>query len=304
MYPVLFTLFGYQITSFGIFLILGIITSMFVLWRLAQVYELDGEKVLDLFFLTALGSFIGARLFYIVTHLNQFDTITKMLFFFKYSGLSFWGAVLGGILVIRLMAPKLKLNFWQVADLGMVATFFMISMTSFGCLFGGCQYGRFYDGWFAVNQFGIAGPRFPLQLVEAGLFILGFIYLWHASLRFHYNGKIASLGLIILGVLKLSLEPLRGETQIGFLNMSMGAIGSLVGILLGITCFYKQSKRSFIQDLKFFFALFINSSKRKIVVSKTRRSWYNFVISTQISYQKWRKDMQRQLRIKSTPSKF
>lgn len=304
MYPVLFTLFGYQITSFGIFLILGILTSMFVLWRLSQVYELDGEKILDLFFLTAVGSFVGARLLYIAIHLNQFDSLVKMLFFFKYSGLSFWGALLGGILVIRLFTTRLKLSFWQVADLGIVATFFMISITSFGCLLGGCQYGGFYDGWFAVNQFGLPGPRFPLQLLESGLFILGFIYLWHASLRFHFNGKIASVGLIILGVLKLLLEPMRGETQTGFLNMSLGVIGSLLAMLLGIFCFYKQSKRSFINDIKFFIGIFINPSKRKIVVSKIKRSWYNFVVTSQISYQKWRKDMQRQLRIRSTPTKF
>ena len=304
MYPILFTLFGYQITSFGIFLIIAILSSLFVLWRLARVYELDSEKILDIFFLTAIVSLIGSRVFYVATHLDQFESSLKMILFFKYAGLSFWGAVLTGVIALRLIAPRLKMNFWQIADLGIVAVFLLISIISFGCLFGGCQYGTFYDGWFAVNQFGIPGTRFPLQLLESGLFILGFIYFWHASLKFHFNGKIVSIGLITLALIKLALEPLRGDPQVMIAGFRSGILASLLLILIGLTSFYRQSKRSFRQDIRFVLSLFVSRSRRKLVVSKLKRSWYNFFVQTQISTQRWQKNIQKQLRVKSTPTRF
>lgn len=304
MYPVLLTLFGYQVTSFGVFLILGILSSLFVLWRLAHIYEIDAEKVLDIFFITTIVSFIGSRALFVVTHLSNFDSITKMVVFFKYSGLSFWGALLAGIIILRLITPRFKLNIWQIADLGIVATFMMISIMSFGCLFGGCQYGLPYDGWFAVNQFGLPGSRFPLQLIESGVFLLGFIYLWNASLRFHYNGRIAAIGIIILAILKFTLEPLRGDPKIYLLGFSTGNLFSILFLLLGITIFYRQSKRSLKGDLKFLLNLVISTKKRNLVVLKLRRNWYNFYVQSTHSFSRWRKGLGKQFRIKSTPTKF
>ncbi len=304
MYPVLLTLFGYQITSFGVFLILGIISALFVLWRLARVYEIDAEKVLDIFFITTVFSFVGARLFYVGTNLGSFDSLTKMVMFFKYSGLSFWGALITGIIVLRLITPKFKLNIWQIADLGIVATFMIISFMSFGCLFGGCQYGLPYDGWFSVTQFGLPGSRFPLQLLESGLYLLGFIYLWHSSLRFHFNGRIAAIGIILLALLKLALEPLRGDPKQYFYGFSSGTLLSGILLLFGLALFYRQSKRSFKNDLRFVLNVFVSGKKRKLVVSKFRRTWYNFYVQSTLSFNRWRKNVSRQLRIKSTPTKF
>lgn len=304
MYPVLFSILGYQITSFGIFLILGLLSALFVLWRLVHIYEIDQEKVLDIFFITALASFIGARALYIVTHLNDFDSFTKMVFFFKHSGLSFWGALLLGIITLRLIVPKFKLNIWQIADLGIVATYMVISVVSFGCLFGGCQFGLPYDGWFAVNQFGLPGSRFPLQLIESGLFLLGFIYLWHASLRFHFNGKIASTGIITLAVIKLILEPLRGDAKDYFFGFSYGTLFGLFFLAFGIFIFYRQSKRSVNSDLKFISGLLSSQKKRVLLISKLRRNWYNFYVKSNLSINRWRKNVGKQFRIKSTPTKF
>lgn len=304
MYPVLLTLFGYQVTSFGVFLILGILSSLFVLWRLAHIYEIDAEKVLDIFFITAIVSFIGSRALFVATNLGAFDSFTKMVVFFKYSGLSFWGALIAGIVILRFIAPRFKLNIWQIADLGIVAAFMMISVLSFGCLFGGCQYGLAYDGWFAVNQFGLPGSRFPLQLIESGVFLLGFIYLWHASLRFHYNGRIAAIGIIALAILKLILEPLRGDSKIYLWGFSFGTLFSIFFLLFGITIFYHQSKRSIKGDLKFLASLVMSTKKRNLLVLKLRRNWYNFYVQSTHSFSRWRKGLSKQFRIKSTPTKF
>lgn len=285
-------------------MILGVLSALFVLWRLAHIYEVDPERVLDIFFITTIFSFVGARAFYVATHLADFDSLTKMTLFFKYSGLSFWGAMLAGVLILRLITPRFKLNIWQMADLGIVAAFMIMSVMSFGCLFGGCQYGLSYDGWFAVTQFGLPGARFPLQLLESGLFLLGFVYLWHASLRFHFNGKIASIGIIILSILKLILEPLRGDPKQFIYGFSYGTIFGVIFLFFGISIFYRQSKRSVKGDIKFLLNVFSNGKKRNLLVLKWRRSWYNFYVQSHLSFNRWRKNLNRQFRIKSTPTKF
>jgi phosphatidylglycerol---prolipoprotein diacylglyceryl transferase len=304
MYPILFLVGEYAVYTVHFFLALSILLGIFVVWRIALVYDMDKEKVLDLSFWTLGGAFILSRLYYIFFHQAEFPTLVKKVFFNFYPGLSFWGGLIGGIALLIITAKRFKLSFWQMADFAITALFLGLAISSFGCLLGGCQYGLPSDWPIAIAQVGIVGKRFPLQVVESLLFLMGFIYLWKSVVKFHFNGKIASLGLILLGVIKLGLEPFRGDTQVLYQQATVGTVLSSLLILAGIVCYFRLSKKSVLGIFKSFIAFFINSNKREVAVSRMRRNWYNLRVSLKVILTRWRKRIFKTLHIRSNPESF
>src|SRR5438552_13186037 len=113
MFPTLFSIGKFGISSFGVFLAFGFILGVFLIWRLARAWDLDEEKILDLTLLTFFGGLIGARIYFVLSHLSFFGlNPLKILLFQKYPGFSFWGAFLGGWLSLFYFAKKFKWDFW------------------------------------------------------------------------------------------------------------------------------------------------------------------------------------------------
>ncbi len=304
MKPVLFTLFNQSISSFGVFLILALFAATFIIWRIVRVYELDEEKTIDLLLLSVIGGLLFSRSYYVLTNLSLFDDFLKAILFSKYPGLSFWGALLGGGLTMKYFSGRLKIHFWQAADFAAVGLFLGIAIASLGCLLGGCQYGLISNSAFEVSLVGVVGKRFPLQVVESLIFFIGFLYLWSKVLKFHFNGQIASIGLILLGGAKFILEFYRGDRQKIWGDVSSGFLFSILLIILGIFSYYTQGKKQFGRDLVFLLSLLVNRQSQNFMVSKFKKSWYNFWVNLRVSSRKMSRTLFKMLRIKSNPGNF
>lgn len=305
MLPVLFTVSGFPITSFGLFLTLAFLTGLFFIWRAAQVYEIDPEKLLDLFFLTVFVSFTGARLYFLAFHPDYLNDPLKVLLFNLYPGFSFWGALAGGSLGLYFFAGRFRLNLWQVFDFAAVGLFIGLVFANLGCLLGSCQYGVESSLPVAVSQAGVIGQRFPVQALEALFFFFGFLYLWKKLLRFHFAGSITALGLMLLGLIKFWLEFYRADVQlVPFLQISFGFFWAALCFLLGVKIYYRQSRRLLRSDLSFLGSLFINSSRRKQVVSNYRKSCYNLLINFKFALKNKKRNLFKSLNVKPNPTKF
>ncbi|MBI2021638.1 prolipoprotein diacylglyceryl transferase [Candidatus Daviesbacteria bacterium] len=304
MKPVLFNLGNYPISSFGLSMILAFLAASFVIWRVIRLYELDEEKIVDLILVTFVGGLISARIYYILFHLNLFDQIYKVFLINRYPGLSFWGAFLGSLVILKFFARRLKVDFWLVADITMPGLFVGLVIGSIGCLLGSCQYGLPSNLSFAVSQVGLIGKRFPLQVVEALLFFIGFIYLWRRVLKFHINGVVAALGLILLGVIKFALEFYRGDRQFLFGNISLGHLYSIAVFLVGLSIYYSRSKKSLLSDIKFVLSLPINKDRRGVVLNRLGKNWYNLKVNFKVSLQRKTKKIMRGINVKTESPKL
>src|SRR5581483_7250043 len=98
MWPVLFSIGAFPITSFGFFLTLAFFASLFFIWRAAQVYEIDPEKLLDVFFLAIFSAFLFSRFYFLVFNPGMLTDVAKIFLFNRYPGFSFWGGLFGGVL--------------------------------------------------------------------------------------------------------------------------------------------------------------------------------------------------------------
>ncbi len=250
-----------------------------------------------------LGSLIFSRIYFIAFHLNQFNSLLKIVQFYKYPGLSFWGGLFGGILTILILNPKLKMRIWQVADVFMAALFIGITITSLGCLLGSCEYGNPSNAIYAVNQIGVIGKRFPIQLVESILALIGFFYIWKTILRFHYDGQVAGIGLMLLGLIKLVLEPFR-PASMTLASFNLSYIYAILLIISGIWLMYYRSKKSLRQDISFSFSLLSNHNRRKQVLLSIKKWWYNRYVQIRFSSINLRRKLLNKFNVKSNPTRF
>lgn len=308
MLPVLVTIAGVPISSFGLMMAVAFLVSLVAIWRIARSYDFNEEKILDLSLLTFFGALIGARVYFVLLNTVIFDDWTKILLINRYPGLSFWGGLLGGMLTLWFFCQRLRISFWQMADFAAVATLIGLVFGSVGCFLGGCEYGIPSNWSLATPVVGLVGKRFPVAIFEAILLLIAFFWLWKSVIRFHFAGKIAALFLIVLGVIKFFLEFYRGDSTQVLGWISMGHLFSLLSITLGTIVFYSQSKRSWKADLIYLARLPVNPTEQKVLLLTFKKGWYNQRVSWALklsqsfrSLKKVPSFLKRKLHVKSTP---
>lgn len=304
MHPVLFSLGPVTVTVFGVFLILAVLLATFVIWRTAVLFDQDEERIIDVVLISCAGALAGARAYYILTHPSLFHNLTELLEFFKYPGFSFWGGLILGSISFYLAVKFFKLNFWQIADFAVLGLMLGLSLGSFGCLFSSCQPGLPSSLPFAITQVGLLDKRFPLQLVESLMLFGSFLWLWFQVLKFHFTGKIAGLGLIFLGLIKLCLEPFRGDRQFLITQISTGQIFALLLVVSGFLAYYQLGKRSVRADLKLIRRLLTETDFRNRTVLRSVRRCYNLITERRQRFLRQQKRLFTKINVKSTPPKF
>lgn len=289
MHPTIVNIGTFAISSFGFFLAVAFLAAIFVIWRLCRVYDISEEQTLDITFLTFFGGLVGARLFFVLTNPNLFDSLLKILLINRYPGLNFWGGIIIGLLSLKLLVNHFKLHFWQIADFVTVGVFASLILGSFGCLLGSCQYGIVSSFPLSVSQVGVLENRFPIQLVSSILYLMSFLNLWKICLRFHFNGKVTALGLIYLGLIKFFTDYLRGDTVLVLGGVGVNQVFAIAAFIFGLYIIYTQGKRSVREDLLFVPSLFTDKRNRKLTLLKLQKAWYNRRVNWKVSLSKSRK---------------
>lgn len=290
MLPVLFSIGKVTVSSFGVFLSLSFLLGIFLIWRLARAWDLNEEEILDLILLTFLGGLIGSRLYFVFEHLPLFSDILNIVLVNKAPGFSFWGAFLGGWLTLYFLARKLKQDFWLLADIASVGFLGGLILSDLGCFLGGCDVGVESNFLLSVSMVGTLGKRFPVQILEALLFLLALVRIWSTAVHFHPRGKILSLTLIYIGVIKFFMEPLKFQRD-------EGLILSAVLVVLGVTVYFKAAKKSFPQEVKklykYSLEFLANPLIRKLTFDRVKKYWYNQVTQIWWKYRNFKKILRR-----------
>lgn len=272
MFPILLTIGRISISSYGVFLALAFLLSLFLIWRLSRAWDLNEEKVLDLTILTFFGGLIGARIYFVLNHPGAFSNFLNILLFNKVPGFSFWGSFLGAWLTLYFFSKRQRFDFWMAADIASVGFIGGLILSNIGCFLGGCNVGIPSKLFLAVNMVGEIGKRIPVQAMEALLLFLVLRNLWVQTTHFHQRGKILALSLIYIGIIKLLMEPLKASHDEGiYLSAAL--------VILGVNIFYKISKRRLVLDakelLKYMLSLFNSPESRKQAMAAAYKYWYN-----------------------------
>ncbi|MEM7436643.1 MAG: prolipoprotein diacylglyceryl transferase [Myxococcota bacterium] len=162
MYPVLFhipTPWGaIPIYSYGVMLGSSLLFAWYFLMYMGKrVENFNRELLASCFTWTAVGAIVGARLLYVFTNLDSFQSIGQW-FDLRSGGLVAYGGFLGGFVTAWLFWRSKNIPLLPFADLAVPTLGSGLMMTRIGCYLYGCDYGR------------PLGADAPAWLVSAGTF--------------------------------------------------------------------------------------------------------------------------------------
>lgn len=250
--PQAFTLFG---TSFHWYWINYLLGYLFVFYGgsfiLKTQLNASSEKIFNYqktLFLSWIGMFIGARLFYIVFYNPKlFMDSPDMIGKFWLGGMSFHGAIFGifvSVVLINRFEKKICLRDFDLISLWAPIG---IGLGRIGNFINGELAGRVTDVSWAVifPRLYDQNPRHPSQLYESFFegFLL-FIILFSQRKRIRNAGELTSLFIIGYGVFRFFIEFFRlPDKQIGFIfsYFTLGQVFCLVMVVFGI-CFYRFTR--------------------------------------------------------------
>jgi phosphatidylglycerol:prolipoprotein diacylglycerol transferase len=164
---------------------------------------------------------IGSRLFYVISHYENFSgRLLEALYFWR-GGLMFQGGLLTALVLSFLLTRLWKVPFYQMADAMAPALTIGQGVGRIGCFMEGCCYGRGAPEGFPLGVvFPIGGGAppgralYPTQAAESvGLLILTFILFWLLTRDKRPCGQVFGAYLVGAGFLRLAVELFRGDDR-------------------------------------------------------------------------------------------
>ncbi len=249
MHPLLFEIFGLKIYSYGVLVALAFLAGFALIgYRAKQA----GERVDD--YLEAIVWFIiagigGARLFYFIWFPEVFlkDPIGSM---FSQGGLVWYGGLIGAFAAMWIYARIKKIRLFRFGDIVAPAAAMGLAIGRIGCLLAGCCYGAPCDLPWAIqypHSHETHGfPVHPAPLYETVLMLLAMGILLKMDAKKPFEGFTTWWFFIFAGIVRFSLEFIRGDKLIWSQNFQLSASQwvSVFGILLGTVMLLWLSSRN------------------------------------------------------------
>ncbi len=117
MLPTIFSIGSIPIASYGLCLALGFIGATFIIWKYCRDAGITEEYIFDNVLVVTIMAFIGARLFFMLTHWPLFTSnLLRGLVLWRFPGFSFWGGLLFGLSSLYFYTRYQKLSLPILAD--------------------------------------------------------------------------------------------------------------------------------------------------------------------------------------------
>ena len=251
MHPVLFHFGRFVISSYGLLLAISFLAGIYWSMYRARKRGIDQNRVMDLSLIIVFSAIVGARLLYVVTHLDEFrghwtDTFNP----FQSSGeiglagLTMLGGVVLVLASILIFCAVKRIPVLKLCDVMVPAFALGIALTRIGCFLTGCCYGKPCDLPWGV-KFPLSSPAgsepvlqglhlHPTQLYSSfyGLIILITVLLLDRRPRF--DGFVLSVFFMLYGVFRFSVDFVRYyESSVKFFLFDFGfTINQAISLLL------------------------------------------------------------------------
>ena len=249
MYPELFRIGNFPITTYGIFLAVGMLLALFVASRLGGRDGLPRERIYDLGLWVLVGGLVGSKLlmFWVEPDVQIFTLD------FLRSGGVFYGGLIGGFLAVAILVPFYKLPFWKVADAFAPGVALGQAFGRQGCFSAGCCWGKHTDlpwgvhftelghEYTGVPVFGPDGSDLylhPTQLYESFIMLAVFGFLVFLHRRKKFDGQILIAYGIIYSLVRFSIEFVRDDPRgdlLGFTTLTGLSTSQGISLLVAVS---------------------------------------------------------------------
>ncbi|MDZ7338143.1 MAG: prolipoprotein diacylglyceryl transferase [candidate division KSB1 bacterium] len=265
MHPVLFKLGPLQIHAYGLMLATSFVLGILLAARRAKKVGIDPNRIMDLGVVVAVSAIVGARLFYVVRHLDEFrghwtDTFNPFQSTGQVGigGLTLLGGVILALVTSYIYLRAKGLPFLRVADMVAPSLGLGIFLTRIGCFLNGCCYGvptklpwgvSFPEGCAAHWQYGSV-PIHPTQLYSSLGGLIIFLALLALDRRRAFDGYLFYFFLIFYGLGRFLVdfvryyEPSMVLMRLGSVAISYNQAISLLMLLAGALGLFLGARKS------------------------------------------------------------
>jgi phosphatidylglycerol:prolipoprotein diacylglycerol transferase len=258
MYPTLVKIGNFEVTTFGLMMMLSFIFAGLVLARQFRRYGLDEEVASSMVLYGAIGGLLGAKIYYAILFRSWADLFSR-------AGLVWYGGLIGGFLACSWLIRRHKIDYYTAADAAAPALSIGYALGRVGCFLVGDDYGRPTEAWYGIafpkgappttagilrREFGVnVDPSIPdwqvlrvhpTQLYEVAAALVMFAVLMAVNRRPHKRGLAWGLFLIMLGIERFLVEMVRAKDD-RFLGPF--TVAQLISVLLVIAGTYFVARK-------------------------------------------------------------
>jgi len=220
VFPDPINLFGVTFHLFGIFAAVSIFLGYHETEREMRRLSIALNILPDLAFSVLVCAFLGARLLFVITHLNDYALSPLDALKFWEGGLVLYGGLMGGLFGGFLFCCVRKLSFAKLSDPVALGIASGLAFSRLGCLAAGCCYGKQTSlPWGIVfsNPNTLAKPlHIPLHPTQLYSFIIGmgiyFVLLFLRN-RKTFEGELLLSYFIMTSAARLFVDYFRADSQ-------------------------------------------------------------------------------------------
>ena len=243
MYPVLFRIGDFAVTSFGVFVALGALAGIWLFRRELARSGLPEDGV-DAAVAGVLGGLAGAKLLWVFEHLGE-EPVFSLLF--SRGGLSWFGGFAGGVLAGLVVMHRKGLPKVQVLAAATPALAAGHAIGRIGCFLVGDDYGRPTSlPWGVAFPEGLpptSVPVHPTQLYEAAALVPLVLLLFRFRRRGAPPSFVLGLYLMLAGAIRFAIEFLRvNERVLGVLTVAH--LAAVAAVAIGLVLLLRREARS------------------------------------------------------------
>jgi len=111
-----FRIGSFAIYWYGIFIVVAFAACVILALRQSKKFRFTGDEIIDYALFAIPASLIGARIYYVLSSLNEFSSDWKSIFDTRNGGLAVYGGILFAVLAVFLVAKKKKRAISSVFD--------------------------------------------------------------------------------------------------------------------------------------------------------------------------------------------
>ncbi len=234
MLPLSFPIAHVSVYLANALLILAWLVFSFLFWRGLRRFAIEEDRIFDLTFYATIVAFITARLGYVMTHWPLFagKSMLLVLALWVSPGLSWIGALLGGMATLVLLSRQYKVRLGLVLDTLAGVLSLPVIIGEAASLLNGLEIGKRTALPWGVRFAGFNGSRHPVQLYEMiALVIISSIIVRLISVADHKKWAYGMIGIcffLCYSVLMFVLEFFKDS------HVYWGGLSANQWILIGI----------------------------------------------------------------------
>ena len=232
---VLFSLPG-GIPVYAFSLLVGLGACAGLAWIAWRAPKKEALQRVDAGLWVLFGSLCGGRIVYCAVHWPYFQSHPWEIPQVYLGGLSWPGALLGGLVALALYARLAHLPLCALADALLPMLIPLAVGAWLGCWLDGCAYGPLAPAWWgipALDEWGVVEYRLPVQWLGAFLCVGCFWLLEHFT-KNSRPGWYASLGLLGLSLILFGLSFLRADPALVWRGLRLEVWASLAFAVLAL----------------------------------------------------------------------